>query len=162
MAALTEPVFEDAALAWPKRAGRRVAHGPDLADGLLIVLVGVNARVGARTAGRAWLQPWRTIGGETLDHPHLPELPVPIRGAVAAHRYPYLARDFVVFADDGSGALAKKLPGYHRFGAVPMAVAATLCAAGASCRRDPSPKSWSRRSNDKGGAPWPSSGSSMS
>ena len=38
-------------------------------------------------------------------------------------------RDFIVFEDDGSGALVKKMAGYHQFDAVQVAVAETLRAA---------------------------------
>jgi type I restriction enzyme R subunit len=40
-----------------------------------------------------------------------------------------LIRDFIVFEDDGSGALVKKMAGYHQFHAVRVAVAETLRAA---------------------------------
>jgi type I restriction enzyme R subunit len=40
-----------------------------------------------------------------------------------------LMRDFVVFEDDGSGKLDKKVAGYHQFHAVRVAVAETLPAA---------------------------------
>ena len=41
-----------------------------------------------------------------------------------------LLRDFIVFEDDGSGALVKKMAGYHQFHAVRVAVTETLRAAG--------------------------------
>ena len=40
-----------------------------------------------------------------------------------------LVRDFIVFEDDGSGVLVKKMAGYHQFHAVRTAVAETLRAA---------------------------------
>jgi len=43
-------------------------------------------------------------------------------------------RDFIVFEDDGSGRLAKKVAGYHQFHAVRVAVEETLRAA--SLRRE--------------------------
>ena len=50
-------------------------------------------------------------------------------GACAPARFLSLVRDFVVFEDDGGGALAKKMAGYHQFHAVGTAVAETLRAA---------------------------------
>ena len=95
----------------------------------LIVSDGVEARIGTLTAGREWFKPWRTIFGETLADPHLPQLQVMIEGVCAFSRFLSLVRDFIVFEDDGSGALAKKMAGYHQFHAVGTAVAETLRAA---------------------------------
>ena len=46
----------------------------------LIASDGVEARMGTLTAGREWFKPWRTIGGETLAAPHLPQLQVMLEG----------------------------------------------------------------------------------
>ena len=90
---------------------------------------GAQARVGALTAGREWFKPWRTIGGETLADPHMPELQVMLEGVCAPAQFVALVRDFIVFDDDGSGALVKKMAGYHQFHAVRVAVRETLRAA---------------------------------
>ena len=95
----------------------------------LMVSDGVEARVGALTAGREWFKPWRTISGETLADPHLPQLQVMLEGVCHPRRFLALTRDFFVFEDDGSGALVKKLAGYHQFHAVETAVQETLRAA---------------------------------
>ncbi len=95
----------------------------------LIASDGVDARIGALTAGREWFKPWRTISGKTLAGPHLPQLQVMIEGMCARDRFLTLVRDFVVFEDDGSGMLAKKMAGYHQFHAVEVAVGETLRAA---------------------------------
>ena len=95
----------------------------------LIVSDGVEARIGTLTAGREWFKPWRTISGETLATPHLPQLQVILEGACAPIRFLALVRDFIVFEDDGSGLLVKKMAGYHQFHAVEVAVAETLRAA---------------------------------
>ena len=50
-------------------------------------------------------------------------------GACDPRRLLALARDFIVFEDDASGALVKKMAGYHQFHAVQTAVAETLRAA---------------------------------
>ncbi|MXW91201.1 MAG: type I restriction endonuclease subunit R [Rhodospirillaceae bacterium] len=95
----------------------------------LIVSDGVEARIGTLTAGREWFKPWRTIFGETLADPHLPQIQVMLEGVCAFSRFLSLVRDFIVFEDDGSGALAKKMAGYHQFHAVGTAVVETLRAA---------------------------------
>lgn len=52
-----------------------------------------------------------------------------IEGALAPRRFLDLMRDFVVFEDDGSGTLVKKVAGYHQFHAAQIAVRETLRAA---------------------------------
>ena len=84
----------------------------------LIVSDGVEARIGTITSGREWFKPWRTISGETLADPHLPQLQVMLGGVCEPRRFLALVRDFIVFEDDGSGALVKKMAGYHQFHAV--------------------------------------------
>ena len=96
---------------------------------LLIVSDGLEARIGALSAGREWFKPWRTITGETLADAGLTELQVLLEGACHPERFLALVRDFTVFDDDGSGQLVKKLAGYHQFHAVRAAVNETLRAA---------------------------------
>ncbi len=96
---------------------------------VLLVSDGVKARVGTLTAGREWMKPWRTITGDQLAHPHLPELQVSIEGLFAPRRLLDLVRDFIVFEDEGGGKITKKLAGYHQFHAVQVAVGETLRAA---------------------------------
>jgi type I restriction enzyme, R subunit len=98
-------------------------------NALLVISDGVQARVGTLTAGREWFKPWRTITGEELADAHLPEMQVVIEGAIAPWRVLDLVRDFIVFEDDGSGRLVKKMAGYHQCHAVQLAVAETLRAA---------------------------------
>ena len=95
----------------------------------LIVSDGLMARIGALTAGREWFKPWRTITGESLADTGLPELQVLLEGACYPERFLTLLRDFIVFDDDGSGKLVKKMAGYHQFHAVRAAVGETLRAA---------------------------------
>ena len=45
-----------------------------------------------------------------------------IAGVCDQHRFLTLVRDFVVFEDDGSGVLTKKMAGYHQFHAVGTAI----------------------------------------
>ncbi len=98
-------------------------------NAVLIVSDGLEARIGTLTATWEWFKPWRTITGETLADPKLPEIQVLLAGACAPHRLLALFHDFTVFEDDGSGVLAKKMAGYHQFHAVQNAVSETLRAA---------------------------------
>ena len=96
---------------------------------LLIVSDGTEARLGTLTAGREWFKPWRTVSGEGLAEVTALELRVLLEGVCAPERLLSLIRDFIVFEDDGSGVLVKKMAGYHQFHAVHAAVAETLRAA---------------------------------
>ncbi len=95
----------------------------------LVVSDGLQARIGTLTAGREWFKPWRTIEGEELAPTFYTELQVLIEGVFDKRRFLSLLRDFIVFEDDGSSHLAKKMAGYHQFHAVETAVAETLRAA---------------------------------
>ena len=95
----------------------------------LIVSDGLEARIGTLTAGWEWFKRWRTIAGEALADPSLPQLRVLLEGACDPRRLLALIRDFIVFEDDGGGALVKKMAGYHQFHAVQTAVSETLRAA---------------------------------
>ncbi len=98
-------------------------------NGVLVISDGVVARIGAIGAGREWFKPWRTIAGEQLADCHVPELQVVVEGVFAPRRFLDLIRDFIVFEDNGSGRLTKKMAGYHQFHAVQVAVLETLRAA---------------------------------
>ena len=96
---------------------------------MLMVSDGTQARIGTLTAGTEWFKPWRTVTGETLADPNMTELQVMLEGVCAPTRFLQMVRDFIVFEDDGSGALIKKMAGYHQFHAVQIAVDETLRAA---------------------------------
>ncbi|MDE0131695.1 MAG: type I restriction endonuclease subunit R [bacterium] len=95
-------------------------------NGLLVVSDGLETRIGTLTAGKEWFKPWRTIDGEKPAPSFLNGLQVLIEGVFDKSRFLTLLRDFVVFEDDGSGVLAKKVAGYHQFHAVKAAVEETL------------------------------------
>ena len=95
----------------------------------LVISDGSEARIGTLTAGQEWFKPWRTVTGETLADPHMIELQVMLEGVFTPARFLAFLRDFIVFEDDGSGALIKKMAGYHQFHAVRVAVDETLRAA---------------------------------
>ncbi|GIW12562.1 MAG: DEAD/DEAH box helicase [Tepidiforma sp.] len=99
------------------------------ANAVLVVSDGIEAKVGVVGAGREWFKPWRTVSGEMLAPETMPQLQVVIEGLFAKARFLDLVRDFIVFEDDGSGRLVKKMAGYHQFHAVRVAVQETLRAA---------------------------------
>src|SRR2546428_3973637 len=61
-------------------------------NALLVISDGVEARVGTLTAGREWFKPWRTVSGERLAVPHLPELQGGGEAALAPRGCPALVR----------------------------------------------------------------------
>ena len=129
---LKNPADEDATLwtAWQQlQTYKAELPGLFAMNEMLMVSDGVQARVGTLTAGREWFKPWRTISGEALAGPHLTELQVMLEGICEPERFLPLVRDFIVFEDDGGGALVKKMAGYHQFHAVQVAVEETLRAA---------------------------------
>ena len=129
---LKNPADEDATIwtAW-QQLQTYAAELPALfsMNEALMVSDGFQARIGALNAGREWFKPWRTIAGETLADPHMTELQVMLEGVFEPARFLALVRDFIVFDDDGSGKLVKKMAGYHQFHAVRVAVDETLRAA---------------------------------
>lgn len=95
----------------------------------LVISDGVQARIGTLTAAREWFMPWRTIEGEDLADPALPQLQVALEGAFERRRFLDLIRHFIVFEDTGGGVLVKKMAGYHQYHAVNVAVTETIRAA---------------------------------
>ena len=126
---LKNPADEDATIwtAWQQLQTYK-AELPALfsMNELLVVSDGTQARIGTLTAGREWFKPWRTISGEELADPRLTELQVMLEGVCSPQRLLPLVRDFIVFEDDGGGALVKKMAGYHQLHAVRTAVAETV------------------------------------
>ena len=129
---LKNPADEDATI-WTARQQLQTyqAELPSLfsMNEMLMVSDSNEARIGALGAGREWFKPWHTITGETLAGPNLTELQVMLEGVCQPGRFLELVRDFIVFDDDGSGKLVKKMAGYHQFHAVRTAVGETLRAA---------------------------------
>ena len=129
---LKNPADEDATIwtAWQQFQTYKVEL-PSLfsMNEVLMVSDGTGARVGTLTSGREWFKPWRTITGEALTDPLMTELQVMLEGVFEPSRFLALVRDFIVFEDDGSGALVKKMADYHQFHAAHVAVNETLRAA---------------------------------
>ena len=93
---------------------------------MLMVSDGLHARVGTLTAGKEWFKPWKTMEDQEPGAANLPELQVMLEGICEQSNFLTLLRDFIVFDDDGSGKLIKKMAGYHQFHAVQAAVEETL------------------------------------
>ena len=129
---LKNPADEDATIwtAWQQlQTYKSELHSLFSMNEALVVSDGVEARLGTLTAGQEWFKPWRTVTGETLADPYTTELQVMLEGVFEPGRFLALVRDFIAFDDDGSGALVKKMAGYHQFHAARVAVAETLRAA---------------------------------
>ena len=93
---------------------------------MLMVSDGLHARVGTLTAGKEWFKPWKTMEDQEPGAANLPELQVMLEGICEQSNFLTLLRDFIVFDDDGSGKLIKKMAGYHQYHAVQAAVEETL------------------------------------
>ena len=106
----------------------------------LVVSDGTEARIGTLTSGREWFKPWRTVTKDTPAGTHMTELQVMLEGVFEPGRFLAMVRDFIVFEDDGSSALVKKMAGYHQFHAVRVAVDETLRLRSCNAQRRRSPK----------------------
>ena len=120
----------DAGAAWNQLQTYKVEI-PSLFDcnELLMISDGMEARMGSLTAGLEWFKPWRTITGEDLADPDLPQLQVMLQGVCDQQRCLNLIHDFVVFEGDDSGVPVKKIARYYQFHAVQAAMEETLRAA---------------------------------
>jgi type I restriction enzyme, R subunit len=100
-------------------------------NAVLVISDGLEARIGTISADRERFMPWRTIEGETVAPATMPQLEVLLRGVFDKQRFLDLVRHFIVFEDDGSTSVIKKIAGYHQFHAVRTAIEETLraCAA---------------------------------
>ena len=75
--------------------------------------------------------PWRTIEGEGEAPSTELELEILIKGVFDKSCFLRYLKHFIVFEETESGAIAKKIAGYHQFHAVQTAVEATLKASDA-------------------------------
>ena len=109
----------------------------------LLVSDGLYARIGPLTAGKEWFKPWRAMDDQ--DTPTA-ELQTMLEGVCGHANFLALVRDLIVFDDDGSGKLIKKMAGYHQFHAVKAAVEETL-------RATELQREFSQTGTRRGGAP---------
>ena len=132
----------------------------------LIISDGVEARIGVLGAGREWFKPWRTIAGDAVADPKLPELLVVTEGVFQKDRFLDLLRYFIVFEDAGGGQVVKKMAGYHQYHAVNAALQETLRAARAQEKPSRSPELVLRHGGKPGdrriGVVWHTQGSGKS
>ena len=129
-----------------------------------IISDGLHARIGPLTAGKEWFKPWKTMDDQEPGAANLPELQTMLEGVCDRSNFLALVRDFIVFDDDGSGKLIKKMAGYHQFHAVQAAVEETFRAA--QLRREAATGSGRRHGGDPGdrriGVVWHNQGSGKS
>ena len=132
----------------------------------LIVADGLYARVGPLTAGKEWFKPWRTMDDDAPGAVKQPELQVMLEGVCNHSNFLDLVRDFIVFDDDGSGKLIKKMAGYHQFYAVQAAVEETFRATALQREthqeKDPGRKHGGNPGDQRIGVIWHNQGSGKS
>ncbi len=130
----------------------------------LMVSDGLHARIGPLTAGKEWFKPWKTMDDDAPGIASLPELQTMLEGVCDRSNFLALIKDFIVFDDDGSGKLIKKMAGYHQFHAVQAAVEETFRAA--QLQRAAKAESNRRHGGDPGdrriGVVWHNQGSGKS
>jgi type I restriction enzyme R subunit len=85
---------------------------------------GINARVGTLTAGEDRFMMWRTIDGEDIAPPAIPQLEVLINGMFEKRIFLDLIKYFILFQTDGYET-KKILAGYHQYYAVNKALHST-------------------------------------
>ena len=101
-------------------------------NGMLVVSDGVEARIGTLTAGKEWFKSWRILGMDPDVEARTPQFELLAQGLLAPKTLLTMVRDFIVFEDDGGGAVVKKMAGYHQFHAVQVAIEETLRSAALS------------------------------
>ena len=116
---------------------------------LLVISDGLEARLGSLTADKERFSPWRTVEGEQPAPVSVSQLQVLLEGVFEPSRLLDLLRHFIVFEDEGGGAIYKKLAGYHQFHAARTAVHEVVKASGAD-------------GNRRGGVVWHTQGSGKS
>jgi len=95
-----------------------------LANEILVISDGTEARAGTLTADWERFMPWRTIEGDKIAKGK-PELEVLVKGMFEKKRFLNLVQNFITFEVD-KAEIIKKLAGYHQFHAVNVAIESTL------------------------------------
>ena len=116
---------------------------------LLVISDGIEARMGSLTSPSERFMPWKTIDGTKLAENYQLGLDVLLKGVFAPIRLLAFLHHFILFEEDSSGSLSKKLGGYHQFHAVQKAVTATILAS-------------QNEGNRKAGVVWHTQGSGKS
>ena len=100
---------------------------PDLfiANELLVISDGIEARMGSLTADQERFMAWRTIDGHATDPlGPMKELETLVHGLFRREMLLDYLRHFILFEDEGK--LVKKVAGYHQFHAVRAVVESVL------------------------------------
>ena len=142
---------------------------PDLfvCNEALVVSDGLTARIGSLTANKERFLPWRTLWSED-DKPLLEyELEKVVKGFFDRKLLLDYLRYFILFEQDDSGGVIKKIAGYHQFHAVREAVRVTLIASAAAREHEISDQraTWGREvqpGSRKAGVVWHTQGSGKS
>ena len=92
---------------------------------ITVISDGVQARAGSFSGKFEHYAPWKTVDGEDIAPPGVPEIDTLIRGLFAPGVFLDMVHRFVVFSDEMSGPV-KKIAKYHQFWAVRKAVERTV------------------------------------
>ncbi len=102
-----------------------------VANEVLVISDGIQARTGTLTSDWDRFMPWRTVEGTVLAPKSMPELEVTVRGLFERRRFLGYLLNFIVFEDDGA-TIEKKGAAYHQYWAVNKALSCTFSACGIS------------------------------
>lgn len=100
-----------------------------VANEVLVISDGLQARLGTLSSGWDRFMPWRTVDGSGVAPKGSPELETLIRGVFEPRRFLDYVLNFVVFEDDGAQVI-KKAAAYHQYWAVNRALSCTFSACG--------------------------------
>lgn len=98
---------------------------------LIILSDGTYAEVGTVTSNKEWFLAWKTIDGESIASPTIPQIDVMAKGLLKKEVLLDVIRYFVVFSD-GKRKKKKVLAGYHQYHAANKAIEKTEEAVGDS------------------------------
>ncbi len=93
-------------------------------NSFLVTSDGINAKAGTFTSDEDRFMSWRTIDGDGVAPPSIPQLEVLIKGMFERDRFLDIIKHFVLFQSDGIDTI-KILAGYHQYHAVNKAVDST-------------------------------------
>ena len=93
---------------------------------IMVISDGQETKLGTITSDESRFMPWKSIESEKLAPKSKLSLQVLIEGVFEKSRFLDLIRYFIVFEDDGSDEVVKKVAGYHQFHAVNRALKETI------------------------------------
>lgn len=92
---------------------------------ILVISDGTEARAGTLTSNKEWFMAWKTIDGEGIASPIMPQLEVLLKGMFDKKILLDLVRHFIVFEQERHQTI-KKMALYHQYHAVNKAIEATI------------------------------------